>query len=27
MDENAIVRQFRAWVRQHLAGHPPAPPP
>jgi Uma2 family endonuclease len=26
MDENAIVRQFRAWVRQRLAaGHMPSP--
>jgi Uma2 family endonuclease len=27
MDENAIVRQFRAWVRQHFARGGPAPNP
>jgi Uma2 family endonuclease len=26
MDENAIVRQFRAWVRQQFSTAPPSPP-
>jgi len=26
MDENAIIRQFRAWVPQHFPGGPGAPP-
>jgi hypothetical protein len=26
MDENAVIRQFRAWVRQHLLGEPRVKP-
>jgi Uma2 family endonuclease len=26
LDENTLLRQFRAWVRQHLSGSGPLPP-